>query len=92
MSQDKITIWSTPGGSSDPLYVYCCDARKKDFLREYEIVCRKYGMIASAYGWEITAYTVKTASSESITEHIEDLKDEELFYNNHDNPRNPEQH
>lgn len=49
------------------------------FLSEYESVCRKYGMIASAYGSEIYAYAVFCASPDEVAEHISDLKDEPLY-------------
>lgn len=50
-----------------------------DFLRDYEAVCRKHGMIVSAYGWEITAYAVRMASGVAISEHIKDLSSEAVL-------------
>jgi hypothetical protein len=50
-----------------------------DFLSDYEVVCRKHGMVASAYGWDVMANAVRIASPESVTEHIEDLKNEAVL-------------
>ena len=48
------------------------------FLEEYECLCRKYGMKASAYGSEVYAERIERVDGDEITEHIADLKDEGL--------------
>ena len=47
-----------------------------EFLKDYEAVCRKHGMKASATGWEIEAECVMYAGPDEITEHISDLIEE----------------
>lgn len=50
------------------------------FLHEYEAICRKYRLIASAYGWNITSECVKETDADDITEHIDDLRNEGIMF------------
>lgn len=51
------------------------DEKKEAFLRDYEAICRKHGMVIRAYGWEVDCLGVVPAEPDVITGEMNELRE-----------------